>query len=123
MSGLENLPVWAAVLISACVLIGAVLTFIGCLGLARLPNFYQRIHAPTLGSSFGTIFILLGSVLFFAVVDQKFSLHEILIWFFVSITTPVTLMLLARAALYRDRIEGNNNVPIFREMGPNPEQQ
>ena len=30
-------------------------------------------------------------------------LHEVLIGFFVTVTTPVTLMLLARAALYRDR--------------------
>ena len=32
-------------------------------------------------------------------------LHEILIAIFVTVTTPVTLMLLARAALYRDRSE------------------
>ena len=30
-------------------------------------------------------------------------LHEVLIGFFVTVTTPVTLMLLGRAALYRDR--------------------
>jgi multicomponent K+:H+ antiporter subunit G len=30
-------------------------------------------------------------------------LHELLIAGFVTVTTPVTLMLLGRAALYRDR--------------------
>jgi multicomponent K+:H+ antiporter subunit G len=31
----------------------------------------------------------------------------------VTVTTPVSLMLLARAALYRDRSEGNDGVPPF----------
>jgi multicomponent K+:H+ antiporter subunit G len=38
-------------------------------------------------------------------------LHEVLIMIFILVTTPVTLMLLARAALYRDRSEGDPNVP------------
>jgi multicomponent K+:H+ antiporter subunit G len=37
--------------------------------------------------------------------------HEILIGIFITITTPVTLMLLSRAALYRDRIENVAGVP------------
>jgi multicomponent K+:H+ antiporter subunit G len=40
-------------------------------------------------------------------------LHELLITAFVTVTTPVTLMLLARAALYRDRTEGKEAVPPF----------
>jgi multicomponent K+:H+ antiporter subunit G len=39
--------------------------------------------------------------------------HELAIFIFVSITTPVTLMLLARASLFRDRVEGND-VPAHR---------
>ena len=38
-------------------------------------------------------------------------LHGILIAALVAVTTPVTLMLLARAALYRDRREGSREVP------------
>ena len=38
-------------------------------------------------------------------------MHEILIGIFVTVTTPVTLMLLARATLHRDRAEGNPDVP------------
>jgi multicomponent K+:H+ antiporter subunit G len=37
--------------------------------------------------------------------------HEILIAVFVTLTTPVTLMLVVRAALYRDRAEGSTEVP------------
>ena len=35
-------------------MLGATLTLIGSFGLLRLPTFYERIHAPTLGTSWGT---------------------------------------------------------------------
>lgn len=38
-------------------------------------------------------------------------LHELVIGAFVMITTPVTLMMLGRAALHRDRAEGRGGVP------------
>lgn len=108
---LDELPVWAAILVSIVVLLGALITLLGSIGLAKLESFYERLHAPTLGSSLGTFLILLGSVLYFSISGQRLLVHEILIFLFVSITTPVTLMLLARAALYRDRAERNGNVP------------
>jgi multicomponent K+:H+ antiporter subunit G len=111
MNAAADLPLWAAVLVAFFVLTGAFLTLVGCLGLTRLHTFYERIHAPTLGTSFGTLMILLGSVLYFSVTQKRPVVHEVLIFVFVTVTTPVTLMLLARAALYRDRSENNGNVP------------
>jgi multicomponent K+:H+ antiporter subunit G len=111
MNSAADLPVWTAVLVGLFVLIGAFLTLVGALGLARLRSFYHRIHAPTLGTSFGTLMILLGSVLYFSVTQVRPAVHEALIFIFVTATTPVTLMLLARAALYRDRAEKNGSVP------------
>ena len=107
----DDVPLWAALIIALLVLLGAGLTLAGTLGLARMPNFYQRIHAPTLGTSFGAIGILFGSSILFTVLEQRLVIHEFLIFIFVSVTTPVTLMLLARAALYRDRSEGSSDVP------------
>jgi len=37
--------------------------------------------------------------------------HELLIGIFITVTTPVTFMLLARAALHRDRVENHPEVP------------
>ncbi len=106
-----DLPVWAALLTGFLVLLGAGFTLIGTIGLLRLPSFYERMHAPTLGSTWGTAGILLGSIVFFSVLQSRPVLHEVLIAAFVTVTTPVTLMLLARAALYRDRTEGSTSVP------------
>ncbi|MOA67918.1 putative monovalent cation/H+ antiporter subunit G [compost metagenome] len=55
--------------------------------------------------------VLLASILYFSVTGQRPAIHEVLLLVFVSVTTPVTLMLLARAALYRDRAERNGTVP------------
>ena len=114
MSTMEHagdLPGWVALLVSAFLVVGAGLTLVGTIGFARLPTFYERIHAPTLGTSWGTGGIVMASMIFFTVLSTRPVVHEILIGIFVTVTTPVTLMLLARAALHRDRSEGDPNVP------------
>jgi multicomponent K+:H+ antiporter subunit G len=121
MEQAANLPLWAAIAVSAFLIVGASLTLIGTIGFIRLQTFYERIHAPTLGTSWGTGAIVMASMLFFTVLSARPVLHEILIGIFVTVTTPVTLMLLARAALHRDRAEGNPDVPasmITAELKP-----
>ena len=96
-----ELPAWAALLTALCVLGGAGLTLIGCLGLVRLDNFYRRVHAPTLGTTLGAGGILIGSMICFSVLETRPVLHEILIALFVTVTTPITLIVLVTATLNR----------------------
>ncbi|WP_431522463.1 monovalent cation/H(+) antiporter subunit G [Shinella zoogloeoides] len=118
MDHAKDLPAWAAIAVSAFLVIGSVLTLIGAIGFARLPTFYERIHAPTLGTSWGTGGIVMASMIFFTVLGTRPVVHEILVGIFVTVTTPVTLMLLARAALHRDRAEGNPQVPAEAPVEP-----
>ena len=111
MTHTEDLPAWAALLTSLLVLVGAGLTLIGALGTLRFGSFFERVHAPTLGTSWGTGAVALASIVCFSVLGSRPVVHEILIGVFITVTTPVTLMLLARAALYRDRAEGIEGVP------------
>lgn len=111
MSHAAELPVWAAVLVAFFVLLGAGLALIGSYGFHHLRSFYDRIHAPTLGTSWGTGAIVMASMICFTVLQSRPVLHEILVGIFVTVTMPVTLMLLGRAALYRDRAERNPAVP------------
>ncbi|MCO5090246.1 monovalent cation/H(+) antiporter subunit G [Bosea sp. (in: a-proteobacteria)] len=113
MSHAADLPLWAALTISFFLVLGAGLTLIGTIGLVRLGTFYERVHAPTLGTTWGAGGILIASMLLFSLAEARPMLHELLITAFVTVTTPVTLMLLARAALYRDRTEKNEAVPPF----------
>lgn len=105
---IDDLPLWLSILVSLLVLTGSLITMMGCLGLVRLNSFYLRIHAPTMGTSMGGGLVLLASALYFSLTRERLVVHELAIFAFVSITTPVTLMLLARATLFRDRIEGND---------------
>lgn len=107
----SDLPDWVALLTSVLVLLGAGLTLIGTVGLLRLDNFYARVHAPTLGTTLGIGSILIASIIYFSVLQSRPVFHEILITIFVTITTPVTLMLLVSAALRRDWDEGSGHVP------------
>lgn len=111
MMDAPDLPLWAAVLTGLFILAGAAFTLIGAIGLVRLKFFYDRVHAPTLGATLGAALILLGSMLCFSVLQSRFIAHEILIAVFMLLTTPVTFILLVRAALYRDRAESSENVP------------
>ncbi len=111
MTALQVMPLWLALPIAALLVVGSTLTFLGALGLLRLKTFYERIHAPTLGTSWGTAAILLASLLSWGWLQDRVTLHEIIIGFFVMITTPVTLMVLGAAALKRDRDEHHGSVP------------
>lgn len=120
MSTLSALSEWVAVLVGLFLLTGAAITLVGTIGLLRLRSFYQRIHAPTLGTSLGAVFVLAGSAVYFSVGSDRPVVHEVLIFVFVLVTTPITLMLLARAALYRDRAEGHDDVPPPRVLSDRP---
>jgi len=111
MSGAEDLPLWAAVPVALLVLLGSVMALAGSFGLLRLRSFYERLHAPTITTSMGIACVALSSMLLFSVLETRVVVHEVLIFVFVVITTPVTLMLVARAALHRDRLEGDAEVP------------
>lgn len=99
-----NLPLPWTILICLLLLTGATLTFIGCLGLLRLDNFFQRLHSPTLGTTLGTGSVLLASMLYFSVLNSRPVVHEVLIAVFLTLTTPVTFVLLVRAARYRESL-------------------
>jgi len=121
MTHAPDLPLWAALATALLVLLGAGLTLVGTLGLLLFPSFYDRIHAPTLGTTLGIGCVLLASMLYFSVTQSRPVLHEVLVGLFMVVTTPVTLMLLARAAFYRDQQEKNPEVsPLAREASREP---
>ncbi|WP_077959636.1 monovalent cation/H(+) antiporter subunit G [Ensifer adhaerens] len=121
MSHLTDLPVWAAVIVCGLTVLGAAVALIGSVGLIRFTSFYERLHAPTLATSGGVLMICTASIICFAVLQSRWVFHEILIIVFVVVTTPVTLMLLGQAALYRDRVEEQRGVPL-KQRPPREEQ-
>lgn len=82
------------------VLIGAgvIASFIGAIGIIRLPDVYARMHAAGIIDTFGVGAIMLGLMLQagFTIVTIKL----LLVVGFVFFTSPVTTHALARAAIH-----------------------
>lgn len=95
------------VLTASLLLAGAATTLVGTVGLVRLQSFYQRAHAPTLGTTLGAACVALASMIYSSAVGSRPVLHEILILLFVTATTPITLLILVRASRMRDEVPRN----------------
>jgi multicomponent K+:H+ antiporter subunit G len=100
---LPEISVIPALLTAALLVAGAAITLVGALGLVRLQTFYQRVHPPTLGTTLGVSCVALASMIYFSALGTRPILHEVLIVIFVTVTTPVTLTILVRAASLRDQ--------------------
>jgi multicomponent K+:H+ antiporter subunit G len=113
IEGSEIPAVWA-ILTTMFLITGAALALIGSLGLLRLQSFYQRVHAPTLGTTLATGCIAAASMIYYSALGSRPVLHELLIAIFVAATTPISLMLLVRAAVFREESERK---ALFRSAG------
>ncbi len=108
---LPDLPMWAAIAVTALCIFGALLSLLGSIGLKTLHSMYERLHSATLTSTMGMATIVGAMVIYFSVAEGSLALKPLLIGIFLTVTTPVTMILLARASIYRDRVEGSEGVP------------
>lgn len=86
--------------ISALLLLGGAFTLIGAIGLARLPDFFTRLHGPTKATTVGVGAIMLSSVIYFSANGAGIGISEILITVFLLMTAPVSANILAKAAMH-----------------------
>ncbi len=98
---MADLPAWAALVISFLLVVAGFFAVTGSLGLLRLPTFYSRIHAPTLGNTLASFCLVVSILITASFVQHRFVVHSLLVSFFLIITSPVTAMLLMRAAIKR----------------------
>jgi len=59
------LPLLLDVVLAVLLVIGAAFTLIGSWGLARLSDFFKRLHGPTKASTLGVGCVLIASMLYF----------------------------------------------------------
>lgn len=93
----------AEIIVSLLLLIGGGFTLLGSFGLARLPDFFMRLHGPTKATTLGVGSIIVASVLHVGTSETDAGPRELAVMLFLLITAPVTAHLLAKAALAEQR--------------------
>ena len=94
-----TLNVWLEAVAALLVVVGGAFVLVAAVGLARLPDFYMRLHAPTKAATLGLGCLLLASMLV-AAGQGRLGVAELLITLFVFVTAPVSANVLAQAALH-----------------------
>lgn len=89
------------ILIAALLVMGGVFGLIGSIGLLRLKDAMQRLHAPTKASTVGVGSALIAAALQSILLQGEFSWHELLITTFIFLTAPLTAIYLAKTLLHR----------------------
>ncbi|WP_084360589.1 Na+/H+ antiporter subunit G [Hydrogenophaga palleronii] len=99
-----GVSLWAEIAVAVLLVLSGVFTLTAAIGLVRFKTFFQRMHPPALAFSFSAWCVTLATIIYFSAQDGKLSLHAWLIIIFLSLTVPVTTILLARTELFRRRI-------------------
>lgn len=108
---MSPIPLWAELAVSVLLVMSGTFVVISAIGFLRLPDFFLRMHPPALAYTFGSWCVSLAGILFFSAVEGRLVLHPWLIIILLSMTVPVTTLLLARVALFRRRTAGAADTP------------
>ena len=84
----------------AFVVIGVIFDLLGCLGLVRLPDIYNRLQAATKSVTLGTCAILFGVALEFGIFSSG-GIKALICILFVMFTSPTAAHALARGSHIR----------------------
>ena len=100
---MSPVPLWVEVAVATLLASSGVFVVISAIGFSSLADFFVRMHPPALAYTFGSWSVTLAGILYFSALESRAVLHPWLIIVMLSITVPVTTLLLARVALFRRR--------------------
>ena len=87
-------------LLALLVVCGGVFVLVSGVGVLRLRDVYQRMHAPTKAATLGVGCLLAAASLSGLAYGRGFSANEWLVALFLFLTAPVSAYLVARVALH-----------------------
>ncbi|EAQ64097.1 hypothetical protein MED121_21046 [Marinomonas sp. MED121] len=110
---------------SAILVFGGVFLLVGSIGLARLPDVYMRLHAPTKATTLGIAGVLIASCIIQSYRQESLSISELLITLFLIITAPIAANMIAKAALHHEidpieRTKGQELIATAKERTSPP---
>lgn len=86
----------ADIIVSLLLVGGGIFALTGAIGLIKLQDCIQRLHAPTKAATLGVGGVLIASTLHFTVANGALSFHELLIAMFILLTAPITANFIAK---------------------------
>lgn len=108
---MNQVAFWVEAVVALLLVSSGVFVVISALGFLLLRDFFLRLHPPALAYTFGSWCVTLAGVLYFSALESRLVLLPLLIIVLLSITVPVTTLLLARVALFRRRAAGSVDTP------------
>lgn len=96
--------------VAVFLLIGAAFTFVGAIGLLKLPDAMTRLHAPTKVGTMGIGALLLASMTN-AFVNHDGSFHELLIMGFLFITAPISANFMSKVNIHLRQCDPTPDAP------------
>lgn len=107
---------FAEILITVFLVIGGLFGLVGSFGLIKLRDTMQRLHAPTKATTLGVGGVLIASMLYFLLVKENFSFHELMITLFLFLTAPITAHFMAQTHV-RMRVDPSELPETERDYG------
>jgi len=111
---MSSVPFWIEAIVALLLVMSGLAALTGAIGLVRLRDYFERMHPPALAYTLGSWCVTFATIVYFSAYRGELSLHAWIIIILLSITAPITTMLLARAALFRKRNAGEDVPPPLR---------
>ncbi len=106
-----EMATWIEASVAALLVCSGLLVVVSAVGFLRFGDFFVRMHPPTLAYTLGNWTVTAAGTLYFSMLEGRVALHLLLIAVMLSLTVPVTTVLLARAVLFRRRTAGSADTP------------
>lgn len=101
------MSMFAEIAVSAFIVIGGIFGLVGSFGMVKLSDTMRRLHAPTKATTLGIGGVLIGSMLYFWLVEGHASFHELMITLFLFLTAPVTANFISKAYMLHEVAESD----------------
>jgi len=94
-----NIEIIALYAVAFCLIVGAVFTLIGAIGLLKFNDSMTRLHAPTKVGTVGVGALLLASIIYNSVFSGG-AVQELLIMGFLFVTAPISGNFIAKVNMH-----------------------
>ncbi|AZP13000.1 Na+/H+ antiporter subunit G [Undibacterium parvum] len=106
----QALSLWIEIPVALLLIASGIFTLAAAIGMLRFKSFFMRMHPPAMTFTIASWCVTLATIIYFSALEQSLALHAWLIIILLSLTVPVTTIMLARAALFRSRTNPPNEV-------------